>query len=753
MSFILLVSTGVRLVALAWSLVLLRRIQDWRMGCFTVMLALMVLRQVLTFVVRGDYSFVVVSAQALAELSELLVSIMLCLAIFILQRVLSERKQGEAALRASEAAWRSSEARYRTLVDYSFQGMYIHQDAMIQFANEAMAQTFGYASAHDLRGQDYRQLIPAHEHPRLERYRQALLGGAFSPSSFECQGVKRDGTLIWLECIESLVEWQMRPAVMVIFLDITERKQAEQALRESEERYRVLVEGSVQGIAIISRAGRRLFANQALVTILGYASLEAYLAHHALSNAAAHERDRLRRYREALLCGASCPTHYEYEACRVDGTPLWLERVVTPITWGGELALMSTVLDVTERKRAEEERQRLENQLRQAQKMEALGTLAGGIAHDFNNILGVIIGYTELAQIDVPRGSTAWYNLQEVLTAVRRARDLVQQILTFSRLNETTRYPIQLTALVRETFKLLRASLPTTIDMRLNIATEEATVLADATQMHQTLMNLCANAEYAMRATGGILEIGVDHVHVDDAFAARHAGLQAGLYIRITVRDTGRGMPSEVLERIFDPFYTTKGVGEGTGMGLAIVHGLVTRHEGVITVESTLGKGTTFTIYLPSYNALVRDIEDDQAEMPRGAGRILFVDDEPALTSAIAYLLEMLGYQVTTSTSSRETLDIFSAHASDFDMVMTDQTMPYITGEGLIRELRRIRPDIPIILCTGFSHIMDAEKAQALGIDAFCVKPLEARDLAGILQQVLAKRNGSVARCQQQATE
>jgi CheY-like chemotaxis protein len=278
--------------------------------------------------------------------------------------------------------------------------------------------------------------------------------------------------------------------------------------------------------------------------------------------------------------------------------------------------------------------------------------------------------------------------------------------------------------------------------MRLSITTEEATVLADATQMHQTLMNLCANAEYAMRETGGILEIGVDHVPVDDAFAARHAGLQAGPYIRMTVRDTGRGMPSEVLERIFDPFYTTKGVGEGTGMGLAIVHGLVTSHHGAITVESTLGQGTSFAIYLPSYSALVQDIENDQVEMPRGAGRILFVDDEPALTSAMSYLLEMLGYEVTTSTSSRDALEIFCAHAADFDLVMTDQTMPYITGEGLINEVRRIRPDIPIVLCTGFSHTMDAEKAQALGIDAFCVKPLEVRDLAIILQQVLQKRSG-----------
>jgi CheY-like chemotaxis protein len=212
-------------------------------------------------------------------------------------------------------------------------------------------------------------------------------------------------------------------------------------------------------------------------------------------------------------------------------------------------------------------------------------------------------------------------------------------------------------------------------------------------------------------------------------------------------------MPADVLEHIFDPFYTTKGVGEGTGMGLAIVHGIVTSHGGAIAVESTPGKGTTFAIYLPSYHELVRDIEDDQGGIPRGAGRILFVDDEPALTSAMSYLLETLGYEVVTSTSGRAALDVFGADASRFDVVITDQTMPCMTGERLVRELRRIRPDIPIILCTGFSHIIDAEKARGLGIDAFCVKPIEMRDIAAILRQVLAQRPRPADRSRLQAME
>jgi signal transduction histidine kinase len=386
------------------------------------------------------------------------------------------------------------------------------------------------------------------------------------------------------------------------------------------------------------------------------------------------------------------------------------------------------------------ERKRLEAQLRQAQKMEAMGTLAGGIAHDFNNILAAILGYTELALRAIHQDSVASHYLQEVHKAGQRAKTLVQQILTFSRRTEQTRTPVQLSRLLEEPLALLRASLPSTIAIRQHISQDAGTVLADPTQLHQVLLNLCANAEYAMRETGGLLEIRLEPVEVDEQVTAQHLELPAGPYVRITVTDTGHGMTSDVVDRIFEPFFTTKRPGEGTGMGLALVHGIVASHGGVVTVASVVGQGTTFTIYLPRIDDSVRDEAAQEGSLPTGAERVLFVDDEESLVSLGQEILMLLGYDVVVCTSSIEALEVFRMAPQRFDLVITDQTMPHMTGEELALELRRLRSDIPIILCTGFSHIMYAERAQELGIDAFLMKPLAMQDLAQVIQQVLAPR-------------
>jgi signal transduction histidine kinase len=386
------------------------------------------------------------------------------------------------------------------------------------------------------------------------------------------------------------------------------------------------------------------------------------------------------------------------------------------------------------------ERKRLEAQLRQAQKMEAIGTLAGGIAHDFNNILTAILGYTELALNDIPQDSAAWRYLQEVRKAGQRAKTLVQQILTFSRRTEQARTPVQLPRLVEEALTLLRASLPSTIAIRHHISQDTSTVLADPTQLHQVLLNLCANAEYAMRETGGLLEIRLEPVEVDEQVTAQHPELPAGPYVRITVTDTGHGMTPDVVERIFEPFFTTKRPGEGSGMGLALVHGIVASHGGVVTVASVVGQGTIFTVYLPRTDDSVRDEAAQEGSLPTGAERVLFVDDEEVLVRLGQEILLGLGYDVVVCTSSVEALDVFRMAPQRFDLVITDQTMPHMTGEELALELRRLRSDIPIILCTGFSHIIHAERAQELGIDAFLMKPLAMQDLARVIQQVLAPR-------------
>jgi PAS domain S-box-containing protein len=434
----------------------------------------------------------------------------------------------------------------------------------------------------------------------------------------------------------------------------------------------------------------------------------------------------------------------EYHIRGSDGQPISLSVAGRPVysVEGKVVGYRGVARDVTERLHTEAQlrQARQAEQLRHAQKMEAIGTLAGGIAHDFNNILTAILGYTELTLHAVPHNGRVQQHLQHVLTAGRRAKDLVQQILTFSRKSEPERKPVHLPLVVEEALKLLRASLPTTIAIRQNIATDVGMVLADPTQIHQVLMNLCANAEYAMRATGGVLEIRLEAIDVDAVFGVQHPPLRPGPHVRLAIRDTGHGMPPEILARIFEPFFTTKGVGQGTGMGLAVVHGIVISHNGVITVQSAPGAGTTFEIYLPRIATMPHGETRPAESIPGGTGSILFVDDEEALALLGQKMLEHLGYHVVVSTSSVEALDLFRATPYRFDLVVTDQTMPHMTGEALARELRRIRPDIPIILCTGFSYTMDAEKAAAQGIDAFLMKPLTAHDVGGAIYRVLAQR-------------
>jgi PAS domain S-box-containing protein len=410
-----------------------------------------------------------------------------------------------------------------------------------------------------------------------------------------------------------------------------------------------------------------------------------------------------------------------------------------------ELLVMNAQLqqEVTERKRAEEARSRLEEQLYQSRKMEALGTLAGGIAHDFNNILAVMLGYSELALFELPPQTPSVQHLQEVLRAGKRAKNLVQQILTFSRKSDNQRKPISLHILIQEALTLLRAVLPATIDIHQRLDKDAGTVFADPSQMHQVLLNLFSNAEHAMRAHGGVLEVQLDAIEADEQLLAQHTELTPGAYVRLLVRDTGHGMEAAVMQRIFEPFFTTKGVGEGSGMGLAVVHGIVTNHGGVITVQSAPGQGTTLTIYLPRIAEVVAEEKPLPEALPHGSGYILFLDDERVIVRWGKEMLERLGYVVEAYTASDKALEAIRQAPYRFDLVITDQTMPHMTGEKFVEELRQLRPDMPIILCTGFSHTMDAEKAQTMGIAAFCMKPLVAHDLVDTIQRVMAQSTTS----------
>ncbi len=383
---------------------------------------------------------------------------------------------------------------------------------------------------------------------------------------------------------------------------------------------------------------------------------------------------------------------------------------------------------------------RLEHELRQSQKMEAIGTLAGGIAHDFNNILTAIIGYTEMAQQKVAKQEAAARDLERVQEASSRAKELVKRILTFSRRDEQERKPVQLTAIVEEVLKLLRSTLPSTIEIHQHIATapQMDTVLADPTQLHQMLMNLGTNAAHAMRALGGVLSVSLSEVLANGSLTALHPGLRPGPCLRLTVSDTGHGMEAGIKERIFEPYFTTKKVGEGTGMGLAVVQGIVKNHGGAISVYSEPGQGTTFHIFLPRAEGKIgRQPAPDQ--LPSGGTeRILFVDDEAMLADLGMQLLESLGYTVTATVNSREALAFFRAEPQAFDLVITDMTMPGLTGHELAGELMAVRPDIPIILCTGFSEQMSEKTAKETGIKGYLMKPYTADSLNTTIRGVLA---------------
>lgn len=391
-----------------------------------------------------------------------------------------------------------------------------------------------------------------------------------------------------------------------------------------------------------------------------------------------------------------------------------------------------------ERMTSEEDERRIEKQLHQAQKMEALGTLAGGIAHDFNNILSAIYGYAELSLLEVPEQSKLKRHLHQILKSADRAKDLVTQILTFSRRNDQEPKPLQFSVIIKETMKFLRASLPSTIEIRLGIepGAESAKVLGDPTRLHQILMNLCVNAGHAMRDRAGLLEINLASVELEADIMAQIPDAKPGPYLKLTVADTGDGMDQEVKQRIFEPYFTTKASGEGTGLGLAVVYGIVQGYGGWINVESAPGKGSTFTIFLPRTEAKSVPERETGPEGYSGRGKVLLVDDEEVIVSLEKEILERFGFEVVATHNSHGALRTFCSKPESFDLVMTDLTMPGMTGVELARELLSIRPDLPIILCSGYGDMADGDMIKEYGFRGFILKPVTTIELAGALRSV-----------------
>jgi len=411
-------------------------------------------------------------------------------------------------------------------------------------------------------------------------------------------------------------------------------------------------------------------------------------------------------------------------------TKKWYINYDRAIEWtDGRLVRLQISTDITDLKKMEEE-------LRQAHKMESIGTLAGGIAHDFNNILGIILGNIELAIDDVPEWYPARMNLEEVRTASLRAKDVVRQLLSFARETKLEKKPTNIIPIIKESLKLLRSSIPTSIEIRQHIPDSVEVILADPTQINQVLINLCTNADHAM-PTGGILNVTLKNAALEEVATAKHFGLNPGRYVNLTVSDTGHGISPEEIDRIFDPYFTTKDVGKGTGMGLAVVHGILKEHNGTINVKSEIGEGTTFSIFFPAVEqeAIVEPVTEEK--LPTGTERILFVDDEESIANLGRQRLERLGYTVEATTSPIEALDLFHLNPDQYDLIITDLAMPKMSGDRLVEEILSVRQDVPIILCTGFSEKIDERKAKAIGAADYLEKPLDKRDFAFKVRKVL----------------
>jgi PAS domain S-box-containing protein len=649
---------------------------------------------------------------------------------------LEAHKSTIASLKMSEArfaealAWsQESEEKYRILFEQTSDALFVAQDGRIVFQNPRTFEVTGY-SLEEFQSRPFASFI--HEDDRemvVERHFQRL-NGEKPPERYGFRIFHKNGHILWTELKAVLIQWDQKPAALCFMTDVTERKQAEDDLRMAHEKMLTILD-SIDSTVYVADLDTYeiLFMNKKMITDFGGDKTGGSCFKEFRNN--------------TEICHVCTNKQLIDENGRPAGVCTWHDR--NPVTgrcyinydraieWiDGRVVRLQIATDITDLKT-------MEARLMQSQKLEAIGTLAGGIAHDFNNILFSIIGNADMLLDDFPEDSPARRKLTQIHAGGLRASALVQQILAFARQEETRPAMMKIQPIIKEALNLLRSTIPTTIAITRDIQPDCGPVKADPNQIHQILMNLATNAYHAMEENGGELKVTLKEMELnqDDLI---NPDMDPGLYVCLTVSDTGTGMDKDVMNKIFDPFFTTKAKGKGTGMGLSVVHGIVKRINGAILVNSEPGHGTAFHVYLP----IVQNIFEPQpvnlkSPVVGGKEKILLVDDEEAIIRMEKQALTRLGYDVSSRVSSIEALEAFKANPEKFDLVITDMAMPKMTGDKLADEMINIRPDIPILLCTGFSHTLTDRKIKSLGIKCLMMKPVMIKDLALKIREVLDK--------------
>ncbi len=627
----------------------------------------------------------------------------------------------------AEAALRENEEKYRLMVENQ-NDLIIKMDCEFRmvFASPSCCDTFGMAPE-ILAGRDFPSLVHPDEREKVQLALQSLL-----VAPHICRHEERILTpkgLRWFAWSNNAVMAEDGRIYEIVGVgrDTTDRKEAELRLQVSEEKFRAIFEQSGDAVVLLDSLNFALVDfNDAAYQPLGYTK-EEFSKVTFKDLLVPDGADTVAKTIRRLIASRDQPV--EARLRTKSGEIRHYRMKQQRLTFNDGKYLLEIWHDITDLKM-------LEANLVQSQKMEAIGTLAGGIAHDFNNILSIIIGNAELAVEDIADGHAAKNRLREILTASIRAKEVVHQLLSFSRQDEEKRSPVLLGPIIEESLQLLRATIPSTIDIHKNISDPDLTILADATRIHQVLINLCTNAAQAIAESSGKIIVSLAPIRLDEYHADRY-GLPAGAYAQITVEDTGCGIDPEIIDRIFDPYFTTKEAHQGTGMGLSIVHSIVSRHEGAINVESPPGYGTTFRVFLPlSSQKPTSKIELPGSSAPNHAS-ILLVDDEPSLVRLGKQCLEKLGYSVLAVDDPLKALNRFKANPTAFDLIITDMTMPNMTGDVLANEILKINPRMRVIICSGYHRKVDPKRICSLGARAFLQKPFDMKTLAIKVRQAL----------------